>query len=323
MITDIFRLPYQVIRPVYEKTSFHRSVIDEIEDVSLRKSYGECRAITRHYAKTFYMATRFLPNEKQRSIFAMYALCRYLDDLVDETEDLITSNKMQVSEVAEMMEEQKILLQRVYDGFDPGEHPIFSAFSHVLKTFHIPIKLPFELIEGVTMDLTKKRYATFGEVYDYSWKVASTVGLMTSEVFGYSDPKALDHAVELGIAMQLTNILRDVGEDLGRGRIYIPKEDLEFFGVSEQDLFDHVLDEKFIALMEFQLQRAEEYYDRSDPGIGLLSADSRLPVSMARLNYSRILQRIRDNGYQVFNQRAHLSTAKKLAILPKLWINKL
>lgn len=323
MITELLRYPYDVIRPVYERTSFHRAVIDELDDDHLRSAYTSCRQITRTYAKTFYMATRFLPTHKQRSIFAIYALCRFLDDLVDETEDLVSTQKLQLDDVAAIIDTQKQKLLDVYEGRDPGAHPIFVAFAHTLKSFHIPVELPFELIDGVSMDLTKKRYETFEEVYDYSWKVASVVGLMTSEVFGYDDPKALDYAADLGIAMQLTNILRDVGEDLGRGRIYIPAEDLRRFGLTEADLFERQVTPAFADMMEFQIQRAESYYQRSDEGIGMLSSDSRLPVSMARLNYCRILEQIRDNKYQVFNQRAHLSTAKKLAILPRLWMGVL
>lgn len=323
MITEILRYPYDMIRPIYERTSFHRSVIDELTDNHLREAYSVCRQITRKYAKTFYLATRFLPNHKQRSIFAIYALCRFLDDMVDETEDLVTTQKLHIEDVYALIETQKRRLLDVYEGREIGGHPIFVAFSHTLKTFHIPIELPFELIEGVSMDLTKKRYETFDEVYGYSWKVASVVGLMTSEVFGYDNPTALDYAADLGIAMQLTNILRDVGEDLDRGRIYLPAEDLNNFGVTEEDLFARKLSPAFKALMEFQIQRAESYYLKSDAGITMLSSDSRLPVSMARLNYSRILEQIRENEYQVFNQRAHLSTAKKLAILPRLWMGVL
>ena len=322
MISDILRYPYLMIRPVYERTSFHRSVIDELDDAVLRKAYTTCREITRKYAKTFYLATRFLPNHKQRSIFAIYALCRYLDDLVDETEDLITNNSLLVTDVIDIMETQKQNLLDVYDGREPEAHPIFIAFAHVLKTFQIPINLPFELIEGVCMDLTKKRYANFNEVYDYSYKVASVVGLMTSEVFGYEDPIALDYAVDLGIAMQLTNILRDVGEDLDRGRIYLPADEMARFGITEADLFDRKVSQAFSDFMEFQIKRAEKYYADSDPGINMLSADSRLPVSMARHNYSRILDQIRQNEYQVFDRRAHLTTIGKLAILPRLWMKR-
>jgi phytoene synthase len=144
---------------------------------------------------------------------------------------------------------------------------------------------------------------------------------MTSEVFGYSNKEALAHAIDLGIAMQLTNILRDIAEDLDRNRIYIPLEDLERFGISEQDMFNKVKDQRFYDLMHFQIQRAKSYYQSADNGIPMLSADSRLPVYLARMNYSRILDRIEEDVFKVFDQRAYLSTSEKLAILPKAWIN--
>ena len=314
----ILKLPYAIIRPVYERTSFHTSVIAEVPAPDLRQAYTHCRLITREYAKTFYMATRLLPNKKQRSIFAIYALCRFIDDLVDEAEDLVRKEQLSTSQIVEMLDSWKDKLQRTYDG-EVIEHPILLSMSDTLKAYHIPIELPFELMEGVCMDLTKNRYANFEELYEYSYKVASVVGLMVSEVFGYKDKKALDHAVSLGIAMQLTNILRDIGEDLTRNRIYLPQDELSEFGITEKDLFEHRNDEKFKAFMEFQITRAERYYEDSDKGIPMLSRDSHYPVAMARLNYSKILNRIRENHYQVFTQRAYLSTAEKLSIIPKIW----
>jgi phytoene synthase len=316
----ILKFPYTIVRPVYERTSFHRSVIDEVSVPQLRDAYRKCRALTREHAKTFYMATRFLPNKKQRSIFAIYALCRFIDDLVDEAEDLMNQQQLTEPEIVEMIESWKTKLVGTYNG-ENYDHTILIALSDVLKTYNIPIELPLELIEGVSMDLTKKRYQNFDELYDYSYKVASIVGLMTSEVFGYSDKRALGYAVDLGIAMQLTNILRDVGEDLTKGRIYLPSDELESFGISEEDLFNHKIDEKFKKFMEFQLKRAEEFYELSDKGIPMLSADSRYAVYLARQNYSRILNKIRKNDYQVFTTRAYLSTTEKLSLLPKIWWN--
>ncbi|MCC5934283.1 MAG: squalene/phytoene synthase family protein [Candidatus Cyclonatronum sp.] len=314
----ILKLPYTIIRPVYERTSLHTSVINEVTGTELRQAYTHCRLITREYAKTFYMATRLLPNKKQRSIFAIYALCRFIDDLVDEAEDLVMKKQLNPEQIVQMLESWKDKLQRTYNG-EVIEHPILLAMSDTLRQYHIPIELTFELMEGVCMDLTKNRYENFDELYTYSYKVASVVGLMVSEVFGYKDKKALKHAVALGIAMQLTNILRDIGEDLSRDRIYLPQDELLQFGITEADLFEHRNDDKFKAFMEFQIQRAERYYEDADKGIPMLSRDSHYPVAMARLNYSKILNRIRDNDYQVFTQRAYLSTAEKLSIIPKIW----
>ncbi len=318
-MSELLRLPYSMIRPIYEKTSFHKSVIEEINDAKLKTAYSHCRAITRYYAKTFYMATRFLPNEKQRSIFAIYGLCRYLDNLVDETVDLMYGKDIDISEVDEKLDQFSASLQGVYNGRE-SKDPILTAFSDTLKKYHIPIELPFELMEGVRSDLVKNRYQSFKELYDYSYKVASVVGLMTSRVFGYSDETALEYAIDLGIAMQLTNILRDIGEDLDRNRIYIPQDELEMFNITETELFNGYKGENFIELMKFQIKRARNYYLSADIGIKMLDRDSRLPVYLARYNYSRILDKIEANEYNVFNERAYLNKIEKFSILPKIFI---
>jgi 15-cis-phytoene synthase len=309
-----------MIRPIYERTNFHRSVITEIKDESLMKAYAHCRAITRHHAKTFYMATRFLPNHKQRSIFAIYGLCRYLDDLVDEGEDLMFQKKISHLEIIEKLDVFKAKLVSTYKGMEQRD-PILIAFADTLNRYDISIDLPLLLLEGVKMDLVKSRYENFDELYDYSYKVASVVGLMTTEIFGYSDKAAIKHAVDLGIAMQLTNILRDVGEDLERDRIYLPIEELDQFNISEGELFDRQVSDKFIRFMQFQIQRTCEYYSSADKGIPMLTRDSRLPVCLARENYSRILNKIEENGYDVFSNRAYLNSTEKLSMVPRVMLN--
>lgn len=318
-MSELLRLPYSMLRPIYEKTSFHKSVIEEINDSKLKTAYSHCRAITRYYAKTFYMATRFLPNEKQRGIFAIYGLCRYLDNLVDETADLMNGKDIDLSEVDEKLDQFSASLKGIYNGRE-SKDSILSAFSDTLKKYHIPIELPFKLIEGVRSDLVKNRYQSFKELYDYSYKVASVVGLMTSRVFGYSDETALEYAIDLGIAMQLTNILRDIGEDLDRNRIYIPQDELTMFDITETELFNGSKGENFIELMKFQINRARTYYSSADIGIKMLDRDSRLPVYLARYNYSRILDKIEANEYNVFNKRAYLNKIEKFSILPKIFI---
>lgn len=314
-MTDLIKIPYQVLRPIYEKTSFHKAVISEIEDTKLRFAYAHCRNITRKHAKTFYMATRFLPYHKQRSIFAIYGLCRTLDDIVDESP---VSNK-NINEIIENLEKFRVQLLSAYRGVEQ-KNSVLIAFADVLNRFQISIEHPLTLLDGVKMDLVKNRYDNFDELYEYSYKVASVVGLMTAEVFGYKNPQAINHAVDLGIAMQLTNILRDVGEDLTKNRIYLPKEDLNQFGLKEGDLFRRELTNDFIDLMKFQIERARDYYKRSDLGIPMLDRDSRLPVLLARENYSRILDKIEENQYQVFNQRAYLNSTEKFSILPKVML---
>ncbi|MCG2591018.1 phytoene/squalene synthase family protein [Rhodohalobacter sulfatireducens] len=316
-MTDLIKIPYSLIRPIYEKTSFHKAVISEIEDNRLRFAYAHCRSITRKHAKTFYMATRFLPYHKQRGIFAIYGLCRTLDDIVDENEDNPFKEKKSRAEVINQLEKFRVELIGAYRGAEQT-NSVLIAFADVLNRYNISLEHPLTLLDGVKMDLVKNRYDTFEELYEYSYKVASVVGLMTSEIFGYKDPQAINHAVELGIAMQLTNILRDVGEDLDRERIYIPREDLERFKVSEDEMFSKKLSGRFIDLMKFQIDRARRYYIEADKGIPMLNRDSRLPVLLARENYSRILNKIEENQYQVFNQRAYLNATEKFSILPKI-----
>lgn len=316
-MTDLIKIPYMFLRPFYEKTNFHKAVISEIEDTKLRFAYAHCRSITRKHAKTFYMATRFLPYHKQRSIFAIYGLCRTLDDIVDETKDLKHQRTKTRKEIIRSLENFRTQLIGAYRGMEQ-KNSVLIAFADVLNRYHISLEHPLTLLDGVKMDLVKNRYDNFDELYEYSYKVASVVGLMTTEVFGYKNPQAVNHAVELGIAMQLTNILRDIGEDLAKNRIYLPKEDLERFNVSEEDLFSGKLTNSFIDLMKFQIERARNYYEKADRGIPMLEKDSRLPVLLARENYSRILDKIEENQYQVFTQRAYLNSTEKFSILPRV-----
>lgn len=315
---DLLRIPYNLIRPIYEQTSFHRSVIDEVEDKTLQGAYARCRSITREHAKTFYMAARFLPNEKQRGIFAVYGLCRYIDDLVDEAEDLVAKQILDENDIRAYLGSVQAKLVDTYNGTVIYEDPILLAFSDVLRNYRIPLRLPLLLIEGVGSDLIKNRYRTFEEIYDYSYKVASTVGLMTTEIFGYRSEEARRYAVDLGIAMQLTNILRDLGEDLNKNRIYIPRDELDLFGVTEQNLFKHRIDDNFTRLIRFQINRTRQFYRRAENGIRMLTKDSRLPVYLARFNYSRILDKIEENDYDVFNHRAYLNASEKISILPRV-----
>lgn len=318
-MTNLLRYPITLIRPIYEKTNFHTGVISELPDERLKTAYSHCRLITRVHAKTFYMATRFLPNHKQRGIFAIYGLCRYLDDLVDEAEDLIHLQAITKQEVLQKLHTFKKELIDTYNG-GKQQNPILIAFSDVLLRYDIPLNYPLLLLDGVKMDLEKSRYKNFSELYDYSYKVASVVGLMTSEIFGYSNPEAIEHAVDLGIAMQLTNILRDIGEDLNKGRIYLPADELDHFGITEADLENHSIGQKFIELMKFQIERTRRYYDSADVGISMLNKDSRLPVALARENYSRILNKIEESNYNVFSQRAYLNSTEKLTMLPRVML---
>jgi phytoene synthase len=283
--------------------------------ISVEDAYEYCRALTYTYAKTFYFASYFLPKHKRAACYAVYAFCRWADDLVDNSP---TDESGFATTAAELVAEWKDALHNVYDK-NAAANPVMIAWADVLETFKIPKNLPEELIEGVLMDTYVNRFKTFDDLYNYCYKVASVVGLMTSEIFGYSSPDALPHAIDLGIAMQLTNIARDIGEDAAMGRIYIPKEELELFKISEDDILKNSQCESFKQLMQFQIQRAHEFYDSADRGIPYLDNDSRLTVQLMSTNYRRILGRIEKNNYDVFKKRASLSLVQKATAVPTSW----
>ncbi|MFN3344305.1 MAG: phytoene/squalene synthase family protein [Chloroherpetonaceae bacterium] len=300
---------------------FKTTVLEEsaLTASQLESAFEYCREVSWKHAKTFYFATHFLPAPKRRAVHAVYALCRYVDDIVDHSEDKLSRKSLTKEKIILLINKWRTDIESCYNGI-LIDHPIMIAWHDTLKKYHIPKNLPLELIDGVCMDLKQNRYETFDELYTYCYKVASVVGLMTSEIFGYTSEESLKHAIELGIAMQLTNILRDVGEDAQKGRIYLPLEDLKKFNLTEEDILNGVMSENFINLMKFEIERARFYYKESEKGIAMLSQDSRLAVKVSHDNYSRILRRIEEINYNVFKQRAFVSNTKKLALLPYMWL---
>ncbi|QQS42440.1 MAG: phytoene/squalene synthase family protein [Acidobacteriota bacterium] len=300
-------------------------------DSRIERAYEYCENVTRRHAKSFYFAARFLPKVKQPPVFAIYAFCRHVDDEIDE------SGFRTEEEAALAVDEWRKRLDEVFDSARSGsakavaghaaEGPrqraledVFTAWRHMLGAYDIPREIPLDLIRGVLMDTWKKRYATFEELYVYSYHVASTVGLMTSPILGYSDDEALLYAEKMGVAMQLTNILRDVKEDAEMGRIYLPAEDLERFGVSEEQILEGVADDAFREMMAFQVVRARELYAEGEKGIPYLNRDSRFTVLLASRIYARILDAIEALDYDVFRTRAHTTKAQKLLSMPRIWI---
>ena len=180
--------------------------------------------------------------------------------------------------------------------------------------YNIPQELIDELLAGIAMDLTVTRYATFDDLWLYCYRVASVVGLISMQIIGHVE-EAVDYAVKLGVALQLTNILRDIGEDAGRGRIYIPQEDLVAFGVDEAEIFAHQRSPRFKALMSFQSARAHALYEESWPGIGLLNPDSSLAIAAAATIYRGILDSIHQHDYDVFSKRAFVPFLRKMGLL--------
>ncbi|MEI7708525.1 MAG: phytoene/squalene synthase family protein [Chlorobium sp.] len=286
--------------------------------ITLEEAYSYCRNISRHHAKTFYLASLFLPKKQQNPIFAIYALLRTVDDVVDMAEDKLKDGLITSDEISMMLESWKSRLKACYAG-NVDNDPIMMAWQDTLKSYAIPIELPLDLMDGVAMDIEFKPFETFEELYVYCYKVAAVVGLMTSEIFGYSDKQALEHAIELGIAMQLTNILRDIGEDVDRGRIYLPLEDLRRFNYSQEEFMQKRINNNFINLMKFQIERARGYYRSSEKGIPMLEKQSRFGVSISSINYGNILSAIEKNNYDVFSKRAYRSFYQKISTIPYVW----
>ena len=287
---------------------------------SLDKAYEACRQETAEWAKTFYLGTLLMPMAKRRAIWAIYVWCRRTDELMDSPE----AQMRPVVELAERLDawEQRtraLFAGQVRDGLD-------LVMANTLELYPQPLQPYLDMIQGMRMDLTKHRYSTFAELELYCYRVAGTVGLMTQEVMGVDPaytsapwserPDTSKAAVALGIANQLTNILRDVGEDRGRGRIYLPLDELERFGYSESDLMAGVVNDNWRALMRFQLERARAWFARSEAGVRWLAPDARWPVWASLRLYRGILDVIEQHGYDVFTKRAYVPRAGKLLDLP-------
>ncbi len=281
----------------------------------LEQSFALCRQITAKHAKTFYLGSLLLPRPKRRAIWAIYAWLRQTDELLDGLE----ASQTAVEVTRSKLEQWGSHLESLFQGGEP-QVPTDLALIHTIHTYRLSIEPFREMLRGQSMDLDTRRYATWEELRVYCYRVAGVVGLMCSEIMGFVPGRdGREEAVALGIAMQLTNILRDVGEDARRGRIYLPLEDLRRFNYSERDLFNYVIDERWIALMDYEIQRARELYAQAERGIPTLQPDSRWPVAASLMLYRQILNAIERNHYQVFRTRAYVSTLRKALALPVAW----
>lgn len=275
----------------------------------LKAAYEHCKRVTRAEAKNFYYAFRTLPARKRRAIYAAYAFCRLCDDIAD--------GDLPLDEKRRLLDETR---DRLSSGANADRSPIFLALRDTIDSYDIPVQHFHAVIDGVEMDLTRTRYGTYEELRVYCYRVASAVGLACIEIFGYADERAREHAVDLGLAMQLTNIVRDVREDSLRERIYLPLDELERFGYSEQELTQGVVNEPFQQLMRHQAARAREHFEHGRRIVPLLSADSRACLSLLDGVYSRILDRIEGSGFDVYARRVGLPTHVKLLLMARLWV---
>ena len=269
---------------------------------SLERSYAFCRAEAKSKARNFYYSFVLLPREKRDAMCAIYAFMRHCDDLSDEPD---AAPEALAGWRAE-------LICALAGRF--GAHPCWPAFSDTVVRYRIPHEYFHQMIDGVSSDLEARRLRTFQELYEYCYRVASVVGLTTIHIFGYESPRALKLAESCGVAFQLTNILRDVKEDLARGRVYLPLEDLDRFGVRS---LDDGRTPAFLKLARFEGERARRLYDASRELVSLVHPDSRRALWALMEIYRRLLDRIDASDYDVFTRRIRLRAWEKLAIVAK------
>ena len=268
-------------------------------------------AITKSSNTSFYYSFAVLPKQKRDAISAVYAFCRYTDDIVDEgTDDGAKSI---------LLRKWRMELGQALRG--TSTYPLLNQLSATARKFNIPVDHFYDLIRGMEIDLAKTRYQTFDELYEYCYLVASTVGLMCRQIFGYRNESTREYAINLGIALQLTNILRDVRDDARRGRIYLPQEDLRRFGYTEEDLFAGRYTPEFVNLMRFECERARRYFDAARDA---LKDEDKYYFFAARIMwsiYAHLLCRIERSDYNVITRRISLPRFLKLLITFRYWLS--
>ncbi len=259
---------------------------------------------------SFYYSFLFLPPERRRAIMALYAFCREVDDVVDECNDpAIASTKL-------VWWRQEV--ERVAEG--QPQHPVGLALKGIAPSINLPKEQLLEIIDGMEMDLLQSRYLDFKGLSLYCYRVASVVGLLAAEIFGYQDRQTQKYAHDLGMAFQLTNIIRDIGEDARRGRIYIPMDELKQFNVPAADILNAKYSDNFTALMQFQYERAERYYDQALAQLPKIDRKSQRPGLIMAAIYRTLLDEIRHENFQVLHQRISLPPTRKLWLAAKTWI---
>ncbi|NHC07722.1 farnesyl-diphosphate farnesyltransferase [Azonexus fungiphilus] len=259
---------------------------------------------------SFYYSFLFLPPERRQAIMALYAFCREVDDVVDECSDLsLASTKL----VWWRMEVQRIAEKQ-------ATHPVGLALQAVAPGINLPSEQLLEIIDGMEMDLQQSRYLDFKGLSLYCYRVASVVGLLAAEIFGYQDRQTQKYAHDLGMAFQLTNIIRDVGEDARRGRIYLPMDELKQFNVPAADILNARYSDNFTALMQFQYERAQRYYEQAFALLPAVDRKNQRPGLIMAAIYRTLLEEIRGENFQVLHQRISLPATRKLWLAAKTWI---
>jgi phytoene synthase len=280
----------------------------------LSAAYEHCRLVAKHYGTTYYFSTCFFPKHLRPAVHALYAWVRYPDEWVDNP------GYLTITEQCDRLRHwQEATLHAIETGH--SHHAVLAAFADTARRYEIPLSYMHDFLNAMAMDLKISRYETFNDLMNYTWGSASVVGLMMCRIIGATDERAVPHATSLGLAMQLTNFLRDTGEDYEkRGRIYLPREDLRRFGVTESDIAEKRLTDGFRALVRFEVERTRAIYLHADAGMQYIPKRSRLPVRLARVLYAHILNKIEANGYDVLTRRARVPTHEKILLsLQHLW----
>ncbi len=272
-----------------------------------------CRKLHQKHGKSYYFATRFFSEKIRNATFVLYAFFRIPDEIVDNPE---TTGDMKTAQIKLQgwMDEWK----QAYEKRN-SRHPALRATAEVFHTYQIPFEYSESFLNAMIQDVTVARYSNYESLQEYMYGSAAVVGLMMSYVIGFSTPKALPYATKLGYAMQLTNFLRDIDEDfVQRGRIYLPEEDMKRFGVTETQIKEKICDEKFVALMKFEIERARILYREAEMGIAMLHKDGRFAVRAASRLYGAILHKIEQKNYNIFSGRVRTSTTEKLWLVCKI-----
>lgn len=270
-------------------------------------AYNYCRAIAHKHGANFSVGFRFLPRVKRRAVYAAYAFCRVADDIVDE--EPLAGETPALQELDNWQRE----LDAAYSG--TPTHPITIALQDALTRFDIPKSAFLALIDGCRQDMVKSRYETFEELLHYCDLVASSISDISLSIFGYRTDAAIGYGRKLSTALQLTNVTRDVGDDLTRDRIYIPRDELRQFGVEEQELFARAENERVRALIEFQIARAERYFREAEPLLGELAFDARFPTLLMGGVYATVLGKLKKDPLFVIRKRLSLSALQKLLVV--------
>lgn len=285
----------------------HAHVADQNK---LAQAYQHCAEITRQNSRTFYLAANLLPDDKKLGAYALYAFCRVTDDLVDNATDPDQSEY-----------ELHQWRTRASDPHPPSDDPVLLAWADTQAKFGIPHGYAVQLVDGIARDLTINRYQDFDTLAAYCYGVASTVGLMVMHLVGFDNESALPYAIKLGVALQLTNILRDIGEDWrDRHRIYLPQDELAAFGLSDESIQRGEITPEWQAFMRFQVERTRQLYAEAQAGYRLLDGDGRFAIMAASELYQAILNDIEKHNYDTFSRRAHTTTSGKLRRLPGIWV---